>query len=124
MSLFQNSVSFGKGFRKTVLKDDFSFKYKVAFPTLRTQPAQRKVSVTYATGGVIFSFAFLYIPSINANTFFYKIRKLIFNTYGAFYINDPSVIRLSKNVDYTTRGVLSSARKDGSSVILSLVESN
>ena len=32
MSLFQNSVSFGKGFRKTVLKDSFSFKSKVAFP--------------------------------------------------------------------------------------------
>ena len=28
LSLFQNSVSFGKGFRKTVLKDSFSFKSK------------------------------------------------------------------------------------------------
>jgi len=32
VSLFQNSVSFGKGFGKTVLKDCFSFKSKVAFP--------------------------------------------------------------------------------------------
>ena len=31
-SLFQNSVSFGKGFRKSVLKGAFSFKSKVAFP--------------------------------------------------------------------------------------------
>ena len=32
LSLFQNSVSFGKDFRKTVLKDSFSFKSNVAFP--------------------------------------------------------------------------------------------
>jgi phosphoribosylformylglycinamidine synthase len=32
MSLFQNSVSFGKGFRKTDLKAGFSVKSKVAFP--------------------------------------------------------------------------------------------
>jgi len=32
MSLFQNSVSFGKGFRKSVLKGAFSFKSKVVFP--------------------------------------------------------------------------------------------
>jgi len=32
MSLFQNSVSFEKGFRKTVQKTSFSFKSKVDFP--------------------------------------------------------------------------------------------
>jgi len=31
-SLFQNSVSFGRGFRKTVHKDSFSVKSKVDFP--------------------------------------------------------------------------------------------
>jgi len=35
-SLFQNSVSFGKGFGKSVLKGAFSFKFKVAFPKTRT----------------------------------------------------------------------------------------
>ena len=35
MSLFQNSVSFGKDFRKTSFKAGFSFKSKVAFPKLK-----------------------------------------------------------------------------------------
>jgi hypothetical protein len=32
MSHFQNSVSFGNGFRKTVQKASFSIKSRVAFP--------------------------------------------------------------------------------------------
>jgi hypothetical protein len=32
LSLFQNSLGFGKGFRKTVQKTGFSHKSKVAFP--------------------------------------------------------------------------------------------
>ncbi|MCL2175824.1 MAG: hypothetical protein FWB73_07250 [Treponema sp.] len=46
------------------------------------------------------------------------------NVWCFLYTNDPSVIRLSKNIDYTARGTLSSASKSGSSVVLSLVESN
>jgi hypothetical protein len=34
MSLFQNSVSFEKGFGKTVQKNSFSFKSKVDFPKI------------------------------------------------------------------------------------------
>jgi predicted nucleic acid-binding protein len=35
MSFSQNSVSFGKSFRKSGLKPAFSFKFKVAFPKLK-----------------------------------------------------------------------------------------
>ena len=55
MSLFQNSVSFGKGFRKTVLKDSFSFKSKAAFPKVEILEKPLIILIFIAFACVMFS---------------------------------------------------------------------
>jgi len=55
LSLFQNSVSFGKGFRKTVLKNGFSFKSKEAFPKTEVleKPYLINIKKFYTQGTII-----------------------------------------------------------------------